>query len=121
MNIQSMDITMQNEILTLTERKLKDKKVLVSYKLNPVINGTDERIWVIDDKITFTFKTYGFGQAVGSLKISMNKGQVKCDFSDKEFVENMYKLFKNRDSQVLKDSKDRQMQSFFKNFQENIK
>lgn len=112
---------MQNEILTLTEQKLKDKKVLVSNKVNPLIHGTDEQIWVIDGKITFTFKTHDFGHAVDSLKISMNKGQVKYDFSDKEFVKNMYKLFKNRDSQTLKDSKDRQMQSFLKNFQENIK
>lgn len=116
-----MNIIMQNDILTLTEQKLKDKKVLVSYKLNPLVQSTDEQIWVIDDKITFTFKTHGFGQTVDSLKISMNKGQVKYDFSDTVFVEEMYKLFKNRDSQVLKDSKDRQMQSFLKNFKENIK
>ncbi len=116
-----MNIIMQNDILTLTEQKLKDKKVLVSNKVNPLGQGTDEQIWVIDGKITFTFKTLGFGQAVDSLKISMNKGQVKYDFSDKVFAEDMYKLFKNRDSQVLKDSKDQQMQSFLNKFKENIK
>ena len=112
---------LQTEIFNLTEHKLNSSNVVVTCKTNSLGRGVDEKVKIIDGKITFTFKTCDFGKTINSLQISMNNGQVKQDFENKEFAGKMYTLFVARERQILQSVKDKQQQAFFKNFQENIK
>ena len=77
---------LQTEIFNLTEHKLKSPNVVVTCKTNSLGRGVDEKVKIIDDKITFTFNTCDFGKTINSLQISMNNGQVKHDFGNKEFA-----------------------------------
>lgn len=116
-----MNIVIQDKILALTKQKLQNKDVDICRKILSIGGGIEEKTWTINQKIKFIFRTEDYGKKAVSLEISMNGGKTKQDFNDKEFANNMYNLFVEREHQQFQDIQDKKQKIFLEDFQAKMK
>ncbi|MBR2510543.1 MAG: hypothetical protein IKB59_00040 [Alphaproteobacteria bacterium] len=116
-----MNIVIQDKILALTKQKLQNKDVDICRKIHSMGGGIEEKIWTINQKIKFIFRTEEYGKKILSLVISMNGGETKQNFNDKEFANNMHNLFVERERQQFQDFQDEKQKMFLDDFQAKMK
>ena len=116
-----MNIAIQDKILALTKQKLQNKDVDICRKIHSIKGDIEEKIWTIDKKIKFIFRTEDYGKKIVSLEISMNGGETTQVFNDKEFANNMHNLFADKERKHFQDIQDEKQKIFLEDFQAKMK